>query len=136
AGLRTPLRLRKKLATWRKPAARRIWLKPLENDWRSMQNVKRFVSNSERNRSAVAFACALASLLFFSIEVARSEMAITNGPVVYRLGTEYVTNVQPPWPAMSYRPPGTNLPPELRRALMSFLLQGTFRISTRSNAVF
>src|SRR5436190_12997604 len=93
AGLRTPLPPPKKLATWRKPAARPIWLKRLENDWHSMQNVKPFVSNSKRDRRILAFASAFACLLFFSIEVARSEIAITNGPVVYRLGTEYVTNV-------------------------------------------
>jgi hypothetical protein len=60
----------------------------------------------------------------------------TNGPAVYQVSNRVVTNVVPPPPLSSYKPPPLNLPVEVRRGLMLFLAQGTLRAGLVEDRIF
>ena len=59
----------------------------------------------------------------------------TNAAGVYRETYRLQTNVVPP-PFVGWEPPSTNLPPEIRRAMMQLLAQGALRADTVTNRVF
>jgi len=61
---------------------------------------------------------------------------VTNGPIIYRALLQYITNYVPPLPYTSYKPPPLDLDPEIRRGLLSFMLQGTPKVSTETNTQF
>lgn len=83
----------------------------------------------------------IAGLLGLSLPVTAAEALVPDfssaeGPIVYHCSTHYVTNLIPALPSLSYRPPGTNLPPAVRRGLMSFLPQSSYRLTVETNKLF
>jgi len=59
----------------------------------------------------------------------------TNAPAVYSVWRYQVTNRAPP-PSLAFRPPPTNLPPEIRSALGTFLVQATTVLAWETNTAF
>jgi hypothetical protein len=60
---------------------------------------------------------------------------LTNAPAVYSAWRYQVTNRAPP-PTLAFRPPSTNLPPEIRSALGTFLVQAITVLAWETNSAF
>ncbi len=91
-----------------------------------------------RRVGALVFAASLVSVVAVLAEDAQPPEVngwLTNPPAVYTYTARLVTNVVPS-PVLAYKPPPTNLPPDIRRALLAFLPRGSLTTSYTTNLSF